>query len=77
MEKNIFDFNDELLKEVFIFDYFHNQNKSEIKIGFRFIFQSLEKTLRDAEVDYIINDIVKSVSQIDDVEVPGYEYKSV
>ena len=70
-------FSNDLLKESFIFDFYNDIERNQCKLGFRFIFQSLEKTLRDAEVDYIINDIVKSVSQIDDVEVPGYEYKSV
>ena len=51
--------------------------RNQCKLGFRFVFQSLEKTLTDSEVDYIINDIVKSVSQLDDVEVPGYEYKKL
>ena len=47
------------------------------KLGFRFVFQSLEKTLTDTEIDYIINDIVKLVTEIDHIEVPGYEYKDV
>ena len=73
MEKNIFDFNDELLKEVFIFDYFHNQNKSEIKIGFRFIFQSHKKTITEIEVNKIINKIISISTSIDSVSIPGLE----
>jgi phenylalanyl-tRNA synthetase beta chain len=69
-------FGNDLLKESFIFDFYNDVERNQCKLGFRFIFQSPEKTLRDTEVDYIINDIVKSVSQIDDVKVPGYEYKS-
>jgi len=73
LEKNIFDFNDELLKEVFIFDYFHNQNKSEIKIGFRFIFQSHKKTITEIEVNKIINKIISLTTSIDSVSIPGLE----
>ena len=69
-------FSNDLLKESFLFDFYNDIERNQCKLGFRFIFQSPKKTLRDTEVDYIINDIVKSVSQIDDVEVPGYEYKS-
>ena len=70
-------FENDYLKESFIFDFYNDVERNQCKLGFRFVFQSLEKTLTDTEVDYIINDIVKSVSQLDDVEVPGYEYKNL
>ena len=49
----------------------------EINASLPICISILEKTLTDTEVDYIINDIVKSISQLDDVEVPGYEYKKL
>ena len=39
------DYIDEFLKEVYIFDYFYNEKNSEIKIGFRFVFQSPNSTI--------------------------------
>ena len=70
-------FKNDLLKESFIFDFYNDAEKNQCKLGFRFVFQSLEKTLTDTEIDYIINDIVKLVTKIDHIEVPGYEYKNV
>lgn len=61
------------LKEVFVFDFYNNAKKEEIKIGYRFVFQSMEKTLTDIEVDNIISDIIKSISDLGDVHVPGYD----
>ena len=69
-------FRNALLKETFVFDFYNDVERNKCKLGFRFIFQSLKKTLTDVEVDYIINDIVKSVSQLDGVDVPGYDYKN-
>ena len=40
LQDYILNFKNELLKEVFIFDYYINEKTKEIKIGFRFIFQS-------------------------------------
>ena len=47
------------LKEVFVFDYYKNEKINEIKIGFRFIFQSKESTITDKEVDKAINNIIE------------------
>ena len=43
-----------LLKEKFIFDYFYNKKNAEIKIGFRFIFQSADSTITETQVSNII-----------------------
>ena len=45
--------------------------KNEIKIGFRFIFQSRESTITDAEVNKVINSIIECALRIDSVRVPG------
>ena len=59
------------LKKSFLFDFYENKNKNEIKIAFRFIFQSYERTLVDKEVDNYVSDIVKSISDIEGIEIPG------
>ena len=45
----------------------------EIKIGYRFIFSSVNETLKDAEIDNIIDEVVSISSEIDGIRVPGYE----
>jgi phenylalanyl-tRNA synthetase beta subunit len=61
----------DILKNVFIFDYFKNDKKEEIKIGFRFIFQSPKSTITSAQIEFIYNDIVSKSSKIDGIEIPG------
>ena len=64
-------YNNEYLKESYIFDFFHNQKLNQLKVGFRFIFQSVDKTLQDSEIDLIINDIISIGLEVDSVEIPG------
>jgi len=71
LEEVVFSINDSILKEKFIFDYYKNINKEEIKIGYRFIFQSKEKTLTDNEVDYVYNKIISEALSIDSISIPG------
>ena len=65
------DFNNTLVKEKFIFDYYENNKINKIKLGFRIIFQSNKKTLTDSEVNIIFNDIVKSSKKINGIDIPG------
>jgi len=62
---------DKILKESFIFDFFINKKKNEIKVGIRFIFQSTEKTLVDEEVDSSMSHIVKLAFEGGGVKIPG------
>jgi phenylalanyl-tRNA synthetase beta subunit len=67
------EFKDDLLKEVFIFDYFLNEKKSEIKIGFRFIFQSNKSTITEKEVNDIMSIIIDHTQTIEGIAIPGME----
>ena len=58
------------LKNVFVFD-FYKKDKNYIKIGFRFIFQSLTKTLTVEAIDKQMSLIVNETLKIDGVEIPG------
>ena len=69
-------YRDDLLKETFIFDYYKNEEKDIIKLGFKFIFQSNERTLTDKEIDKVIDDIVKFILSIGEIEVPGFKVKN-
>ena len=71
LQECIFSFKNELLKEVFIFDFYKNEKKGELKIGFRFIFQSRNHTLKDHEVDSVMEDIFQQAFMIDSVDIPG------
>lgn len=75
LEMTIRSFSDNQLKEIFIFDFFKNEKRNQLKIGYRFIFQSSERTLKDEDVDLIINKIIDSSLQIEGLDVPGYEVK--
>ena len=71
LEKYILGYENELLKEKFIFDYFYNENSAEIKIGFRFIFQSVNSTITETEVNNVMNDIIRHTEKIKGVTIPG------
>ncbi|MDC0005074.1 phenylalanine--tRNA ligase beta subunit-related protein [Gammaproteobacteria bacterium] len=61
----------DILKDIYIFDYFYNKKTEEIKIGFRFVFQSKKTTLTAAEIDVVYNDIVDKSIGIKGITIPG------
>ncbi len=71
LQKYILEFEHELLKDVFIFDYFNNEKNAEIKIGFRFVFQSADTTITEMQVNKIINVIISHIEDIDGITIPG------
>jgi phenylalanyl-tRNA synthetase beta chain len=72
LEKNILNYEHNLLKEVFVFDYYKNEKINEIKIGFRFIFQSSTSTITDLQVNQVIKEITDIAFSIGSIEIPGY-----
>jgi len=71
LQKKILDYKHHLIKEVFIFDFFENKKNNEIKLGFRFVFQSNQKTITEIEVNKIISEIIETASKINTVKIPG------
>ena len=67
----LLNYQSDILKNVYIFDYFYNEKKKEVKIGFRFTFQSKEKTLSSSEIDSVIDDIVSKSLKINGISIPG------
>ena len=63
----------ELVKEIYIFDFFNNQKKNEAKIGFRFIFQSHISTITEEEVSKVMKRIIDSCLAIKSVTIPGLD----
>lgn len=64
-------YKDELIKEIYIFDFYNNKDKDEIKIGFRFIFQSSNSTVTESDVTKIMDKIIDETLAIDFVYIPG------
>ena len=71
LEELLLNYNDNLIKEIFVFDFYINEAKNEIKIGFRFIFQSNSSTITEPEVTNIMNRIIHKSLSIDSVKIPG------
>ena len=67
----ILEFKHKLLKEIYVFDYFNNEKNAEIKIGFRFIFQSVDSTITETQVNDIISVIIDHTDEIDGITIPG------
>ena len=47
------------------------KKSAEIKIGFRFIFQSLNSTITEIQVNNVMNDIIRHTEKIKGVTIPG------
>ena len=61
----------DILKSSFMFDFYENTKTNESKIGFRFIFQSSNRTLTDTEIDDVMLGIIEPVLSIKSVSLPG------
>lgn len=62
---------DELIKDSFIFDFYKNDKIGNVKLGYRFIFQSHLKTLSDYEVNNKVEEILSPILKIKGVSIPG------
>lgn len=62
---------DEIIKKSFIFDFYKDEKRKIIKLGFRFIFQSNLKTLSDLEINKKVNEILTPILEIKGVSIPG------
>jgi phenylalanyl-tRNA synthetase beta chain len=71
LENTILNFEHELLKELYIFDFYNNKKNNEIKIGFRFIFQSMDSTITDNQVNEVMKVIINQVMTFKNVSIPG------
>ena len=59
------------VKDVFVFDFYENKKLGTIKIGYRIIFQSFDKTLTDNEVDNFMENIIADSLKLENIEIPG------
>jgi len=66
-------FEEENLKDFFVFDFYLNEKLKEIKVGIRLIFQSSTRTLSEEDIQMSIGKILKPIIDLDGVVVPGLE----
>ena len=71
IQELLLNYKHKFIKEIFIFDFYNSKQNDEIKIGFRFIFQSKTATIKENQVNEIINNIIESALSISSVEIPG------
>jgi phenylalanyl-tRNA synthetase beta chain len=71
LQELLLNYQSDIIKNIYIFDYFINEKQEEIKIGFRFNFQSKKATLNSAEIELVYNDIVSKSLNISGVSIPG------
>jgi len=62
---------DEIIKDSFIFDFYKDDKRKITKLGYRFIFQSHQKTLSDLEINKKVHEILSPILEIDRVSIPG------
>jgi phenylalanyl-tRNA synthetase beta chain len=71
LENLLLSYQSDIVKNIFIFDYFHNEKAQEVKIGFRIVFQSKETTLTAKEIELVYNDLINQSLKIDGISIPG------
>jgi phenylalanyl-tRNA synthetase beta chain len=71
LENLLFSYQSDIVKNIFIFDYFHNEKAQEVKIGFRIVFQSKETTLTSAQIELVYTDLINKSLKIDGISIPG------
>lgn len=69
----ILNYKNDLIKEIFVFDFFHNKKNNEIKLGIRIIFQSKKATITEKQVNQVMQIIKDYTISINDVSIPGLD----
>ena len=67
------DFQNDNLKDFFVFDFYMNEKLGEIKVGIRLIFQSNKNTLSDVEIQESIKKLLEPLCDLEGVSIPGLE----
>jgi phenylalanyl-tRNA synthetase beta chain len=71
LQEYILDYNNDLIKDIFVFDFYFNKLNQEIKLGVRIVFQSKKATITDKQVNYIMKSLQEHVKSIQGVSIPG------
>tara|TARA_Y200000002_G_scaffold348490_1_gene324476 strand:+ start:5408 stop:7330 length:1923 start_codon:yes stop_codon:yes gene_type:complete len=73
ISKKIFDFDSKILKDAFLFDFYENASKQEVKAAYRFIFQDFSKTLTDEAINQELEPLLSEILKLKNVSIPGYK----
>ena len=69
-------FNSEILKDVFLFDFYEDPSNNLVKAAFRFIFQGAFHTLTDQEINKELEPLLSEILMLKNVSIPGYKHES-
>ncbi len=61
----------DLLTDIFVFDLFENKKLHILKVGYRFKFQSIERSLTDQEIDKVMNSLIEDALLINGINIEG------
>ena len=75
LQNYLLNFENKLIKEIFIFDYFFNEKNKEIKVGFRLTFQDNKSTITETDVNNIMDVIIKDTLKLNGVSIPGLKHE--
>tara|TARA_B100000886_G_scaffold119822_1_gene80568 strand:- start:301 stop:2223 length:1923 start_codon:yes stop_codon:yes gene_type:complete len=73
ISQKIFDFDSKILKDAFLFDFYENVAKQQVKAAYRFIFQDFSKTLTDDEINQELKPLLSEILKLKNVSIPGYK----
>lgn len=73
LQSLLLNYNDKLIKDSYIFDFYNDKNKDEIKIGIRLVFQSKSSTITDSEVNEVVKKLISKSLSIESVYIPGLQ----
>ena len=68
----ILNFESDIVKDAFLFDFYENKKNKNFKAGFRLIFQDLSKTLTDERISNEIDKLLSKITNLKNVSMPGY-----
>lgn len=71
LQDYLLNYKNKLIRNIFIFDYFHNKKSQEIKIAFRLVFQDINQTITEVQIKNVMNDIIEHTTKIEGVSIPG------
>ena len=67
----VLNYKHDLIKEIFVFDYYSDKKNNEIKLGIRIIFQSKQSTITEKQVNQIMQTIQHYTTSINGISIPG------
>ena len=62
---------DDIIKDIFIFDFYKNIKTNSVKIGYRLVFQSTIETLSEKDIQKKVSKVLDQVLKMDGVSIPG------